>query len=106
MVLFRKDFRDFMQYTQRSFENNINCYQPETYGDGVYHPLGAISKDDYEDGDIFRVYETWREIQANVDRRSEERTLARALKYRKFGLLKAGLQGGVDRPTLARAEVE
>ncbi len=106
MVLFRKDFADFMRYTERSFKLNINCYQPETYEAGVYHPLGVVTKRDYELGDVFRVYETWKTVQANVDRRSEERTLARARKYLRFGLLKAGIVGGIDRPTLARAEVE
>ena len=106
MVLFRKDFRDFLRYTQRSFEENINCYQPESYGDGVFHPLGAASKEDFERGDIFRAYETWKTMQAHVDRRSRERMLARARKYRRYDLLKPGIQGGIDRPTLARAEVE
>lgn len=106
MVLFRKDFEDFMRYTRRSFEENINCYQPETYGEGVFHPLGAVSKEDYESGQLFRAYETWRRIQEHVDRRSQERTLARARKYVRYGLLRAGVQGGIDRPTLARAEVE
>lgn len=106
MVLFRKTFSDFMQYTQRSFENNINCYQPESYGDGVFHPLGACPKEDYERGNIFRVYETWKSIQENVDRRSQEKMMTRMRKYKKYGLLKAGILGGVDRPTLARSEVE
>lgn len=106
MVLLRRNFWDFMQYTQRSFENSINCYQPTSYGDGVFHPLGAVSRRDYERGDVFRAYETWKVIQENVDQRSEEKTLHRARKYHKYGLLKAGIQGGIDRPTLARAEVE
>jgi len=106
MVLFRKTFDDFFKYTRRSFEQSVNCYQPETYGDGIYHPLGTAPSRDVERGDVFRVYETWKTVQQRVDRRSEERTLARARKYRRFGLLKAGIQGGVDRPTLARAEVE
>jgi radical SAM superfamily enzyme YgiQ (UPF0313 family) len=106
VVLFRKSFSDFMQYTRRSFEDNINCYQPQRYGDGVFHPLGLCPRTDYEKGDAFRVYETWRQIQANVNQRSQEKLLARARKYRKYGLLKPGIQGGVDRPTLARAEVE
>ena len=106
MVLFRKDFSDFMRYTQRSFEEGINCYQPERYSDGVLHPLGVASREDYEAGQPFRTYETWRRIQEHVDRRSQERTLARARKYLRYGLLRAGVQGGIDRPTLARAEVE
>ncbi len=106
MVLYRKTFEDFLEYTRRSFENNINCYQPKTYADGVFHPLGCAPKADHERGDHFRVYESWKVIQEHVERRSEEKTIARARKYRKYGLLKAGIQGGVDRPTLARAEVE
>ncbi|MFQ5964638.1 MAG: B12-binding domain-containing radical SAM protein [Candidatus Scalinduaceae bacterium] len=106
MVLFRRNFRDFMQYTQRNFENNVNCYQPESYGDGVFHPLGVVPREDYERGDIFRVYETWKRAQENVDKRSEEKTLIRARKYKKYGLLKAGILGGIDRPTLVRSEVE
>ena len=106
MVLFRKDFRDFFRYTKRSFENNINCYQPSSYGDGVFHPLGCATFEDHEKGAVFRVYETWKVIQENIDRRSEERTLSRARKYHKYGLLKAGIQGGIDRPALGRSEVE
>jgi hypothetical protein len=106
MVLFRKDFRDFMQYTQRSFEENINCYQPESYGEGVFHPLGVASREHVERGDVFRVYETWKTVQAHVDRRSRERLLARTRKYLRFGLLKPGIMGGIDRPNLVRAEVE
>jgi radical SAM superfamily enzyme YgiQ (UPF0313 family) len=106
MVLFRKNFHDFMQYTRRSFENNINCYQPKSYGPGIFHPLGTCPKEDHERGDIFRVYESWVPIQEHVDRRSREKMIARARKYRKHGLIKAGIQGGIDRPTLARAEVE
>jgi radical SAM superfamily enzyme YgiQ (UPF0313 family) len=106
MVLFRRTCDDFMQYTRRSFENNINCYQPHEYGPGVFHPLGTAPRQDCESGDIFRVYETWKSVQENVDRRAAEKLLQRARKYRRFGLLKAGIQGGIDRPTLARAEVE
>jgi radical SAM superfamily enzyme YgiQ (UPF0313 family) len=106
MVLYRQDFGDFMRYTRRSFEHNINCYQPESYGDGVFHPLGAASRADHEAGTPFRVYETWRAIQAHVDGRSREKTLSRTRKYLRYGLLKPGIQGGIDRPTLARAEVE
>jgi hypothetical protein len=95
-----------MQYTRRSFENNINCYQPSDYGPGVYHPLGVVPRRDWESGDVFRVYETWKKVQENVDRRSGAKLLQRARKYKKYGLLKAGIQGGIDRPTLARAEVE
>jgi radical SAM superfamily enzyme YgiQ (UPF0313 family) len=105
-VLFRKSFQDFMRYTQRSFEENINCYQPESYGDGVFHPLGAVSKDDFQRGDVFRVYETWKTVQAHVDQRSRERLMGRTRQYFRYGLLKPGIQGGIDRPTLARAEVE
>ena len=57
-------------------------------------------------GDLFRVYETWKDVQEHVDRRSSEKLVSRARKYKKYGLIKAGIQGGVDRPTLARAEVE
>jgi radical SAM superfamily enzyme YgiQ (UPF0313 family) len=106
MVLFRKDFRDFMQYTHRSFEENINCYQPESYGEGVFHPLGVASKEHVEHGHVFRVYETWKTVQAHVDQRSRERSLARTRKYLRYGLLKPGIQGGIDRPNLVRAEVE
>ena len=107
MVLFRKEFRDFMRYTQRSFENNINCYQPESYGDGVFHPLGVVSKEDYESGDIFRVYETWKRVQENINSRSEEKALIRARKYKKYGLLKAGILGGIDSTAAsAQSEVE
>jgi radical SAM superfamily enzyme YgiQ (UPF0313 family) len=106
MVLFRKTFSDFMQYTQRSFENNINCYQPETYSEGVFHPLGVCSKADFESGNVFRVYESWKPIQENVDRRSREKMWTRSRKYKNYGLLRAGVLGGVDRLTLARSEVE
>jgi radical SAM superfamily enzyme YgiQ (UPF0313 family) len=106
MILFRKGFGDFMRYTQRSFENNINCYQPESYGDGVFHPLGVCPREDYERGEIFRVYETWRRVQENIDRRSKEKMMLRTRKYREYGLLKAGILGGLDRATLARLEVE
>jgi radical SAM superfamily enzyme YgiQ (UPF0313 family) len=106
MVLFRRKFEDFMQYTKRSFENNINCYQPESYGDGIYHPLGVVSREDYESGNIFRVYENWKLVQEYIDLRSEEKTLKRALKYRKYGLLKAGILGGIDRKTASQLEVE
>jgi radical SAM superfamily enzyme YgiQ (UPF0313 family) len=106
MVLFRKTFADFLAYTRRSFEDNVNCYQPRSYGPGVFHPLGVCPREDYDRGDFFRVYESWKPIQENVDRRSQEKVIARARKYRKHGLLKAGIQGGIDRPTLARAEVE
>ncbi len=106
MVLFRKTFQDFMTYTRRSFEENINCYQPSSYGDGVLHPLGACPKQDFENGDIFRVYETWKGVQANIEKRSEEKAISRMKKYKRFGLLKAGIQGGVDRPTLARTVKE
>lgn len=106
MVLFRKTFDDFLAYTRRSFEENVNCYQPASYGPGVFHPLGAAARQDCERGDVFRAYETWKQIQRHVDQRSEEKTLSRARKYRHYGLLKAGIQGGVDRPTLARSEVE
>ena len=106
MVLFRKNFQDFLQYTRRSFEENINCYQPESYGDGIFHPLGVASKEHVERGDIFHVYETWKTVQAHVDRRSRERLMERTRRYFRHGLLKPGIQGGIDRPTLARAEVE
>ena len=106
MVLMRRTFQDFLEYTRRSFEQNINCYQPETYGDGIFHPLGVVPRSDYDSGDLFRVYESWKDVQEHVDRRSSEKMLARARKYKKYGLIKAGIQGGVDRPTLARAEVE
>jgi hypothetical protein len=106
MVLFRQNFKDFYLYTKRSFENNINCYQPASYEDGVFHPLGCCTVEDAERGTIFRAYETWKRIQENIDRRSEERTLYRMRKYHKYGLLKAGIQGGIDRPALGRVEVE
>jgi hypothetical protein len=106
MVLFRKSFQDFYTYTKRSFENNINCYQPSSYGDGVFHPLGCARVEDAQNGSAFRVYETWKTVQANIDRRSQERTLYRMRKYHKYGLLRAGIQGGIDRPTLGRSEVE
>jgi radical SAM superfamily enzyme YgiQ (UPF0313 family) len=106
MVLLRSTFADFLAYTRRSFENNINCYQPKSYGGGIFHPLGTCPREDYQKGDIFRVYESWKPIQDHVDRRSGEKAIARARKYRKHGLIKAGIQGGIDRPTLARAEVE
>ncbi len=106
MVLMRRTFDDFFAYTRRSFEENINCYQPKEYGPGIYHPLGAVPRQDHASGDLFRVYETWKTVQEHVDRRSAEKLLARARKYKKYGLLKAGIQGGIDRPTLARSEVE
>jgi hypothetical protein len=106
MVLTRKNFDDFLQYTERSFTNNINCYQPERYGEGVFHPLGCVPKDDYESGDYFRVYETWKGVQENIDRRSRERALARSMKYMKYGLLKVGITGGIDRPSADGGELE
>jgi radical SAM superfamily enzyme YgiQ (UPF0313 family) len=106
MVLFRKTFDDFLQYTRRSFEDNMNCYQPKVYADGIYHPLGVCTRGDYERGDYFKVYETWKGVQENIDRRSEEKTLSRLRKYKRYALMHAGIQGGVDRPTLARSEVE
>jgi radical SAM superfamily enzyme YgiQ (UPF0313 family) len=106
MVLFRRTFDDFLRYTRRSFERNINCYQPHEYGTGVYHPLGVVQRSAYESGDVFGVYEAWKAVQENVERRSAEKLVPRVRKYRHFGLLKAGIKGGIDRPTLARAEVE
>lgn len=106
MVLFRKSFDDFLQYTKRSFERNINCYQPESYGEGLFHPLGVAPIEDYKSGDIFRVYEAWKKIQANIDRRSNERMLLRFRKYQEYGLTKVGIKGGVDRGSLRDEEVE
>lgn len=106
MVLFRKAFFDFMDYTRRCFENNINCYQPTSYDDGVFHPLGVCPKEDYENGDIFKVYETWKPIQEYVNQRSSEKSLMRAKKYKKYGLLKVGITGGINLKTLAQSEVE
>jgi radical SAM superfamily enzyme YgiQ (UPF0313 family) len=106
MVLFRRDFSDFMEYTRRSFEDSVNCYQPEAYGEGVFHPLGACPRADFESGDTFRVYERWKIVQEYIDRRSEEKSISRMRKYRRYGLVKAGVQGGIDRPTLARFNVE
>lgn len=106
MVMFRRDFKDFMTYTKRSFENSINCYQPESYGDGVFHPLGIVPREDYESGDIFRVYKNWEKIREHIDHRSEEKALFRALKYKKYSLMKAGILGGMDRLELARSEIE
>lgn len=106
MVLMRRTFDDFLSYTRRSFENNINCYQPASYGGGIFHPLGVVPRVDYDKQDLFRVYETWKTMQEHVERRSSEKLVSRALKYKKYGLIKVGMQGGVDRPTLARAEVE
>ena len=106
MTLMRKTFHDFLRYTQRSFELNINCYQPDTYDEGPYHPLGVAATDDVQHGRSLRAYERWKQIQRHVDRRSSERLLARTKKYKKYGLLKAGVHGGIDRPTLARAQAE
>lgn len=106
MVLFRKGFWDFMKYTQRSFENNINCYQPESYGGGIFHPLGVVTKEDYERGDVFRVYETWKRVQENINYRSGEKALIRARKYKKFGILKAGILGGIDSTAITGSEIE
>lgn len=106
MVLFRKDFADFMRYTKRSFENNINCYQPGSYGDGVFHPLGACPREDYEGGDIFRVYESWKRVKANIDVRSREKMMVRVRKYKKYGLMRAGILGGIDHPALSGWDVE
>ena len=106
MVLFRKDFEDFLRYTRRSFEQNINCYQPSEYEPGVFHPLGACPITDYERGEVFRVYETWKSVQENIDRRSQEKAIARMRKYKQYGMLSAGILGGIDRPTSGRAYVE
>jgi radical SAM superfamily enzyme YgiQ (UPF0313 family) len=106
MVLFRKTFSDFMEYTRECFENNINCYRPARYGTGVFHPLGVCSEADYENGNIFSVYESWKLIQAYVNQRSSEKALMRAKKYKKYGLSKAGITGGVNLKTQAHLEVE
>lgn len=106
MVLFRKSFDDFLRYTRRSFEQNINCYQPESYDDGAFHPLGVASRDDVARGDVLRVYESWKKIQHHVDRRSAERMLARMCKYREYGLEQFGIRGRIDRGSPSRSEVE
>lgn len=106
MVLFRKSFEDFFAYTRRSFEENINCYQPESYDDGAFHPLGVAPRDDVARGDVLRVYESWKKIQQHVDRRSAERVLVRMRKYREYGLEQFGLRGGIDRGSPSRSEVE
>ena len=106
MVLFRKSFDDFMQYTKRNFEMNINCYQPELYEKGLFHPLGVAPIEDYKSGDVFRVYETWKKIQKHIDRRSNERMLLRAQKYQEYGLMKVGIKGGIDRGSPRYIEVE
>ncbi len=106
MILFRKSFSDFMEYTKHSFENNINCYQPESYAEGLLHPLGAAPRADCERGEPFRVYETWKGVQENIDRRSQEKMLQRARKYRKFGLDRAGILGGIDRAGPIQGETE
>jgi radical SAM superfamily enzyme YgiQ (UPF0313 family) len=107
MVLFRKSFEDFMQYTKRSFMRNINCYQPESYGHGIFHPLGVVPVKDFEHGEIFKVYEMWKGIQEHIDQRSREKALIRARKYKKYGLLKAGILGGIDNTMVsAQSELE
>ena len=65
-----------------------------------------MSREDYERRDIFRVYETWKRVQENIERRAGEKTLIRVREYKKYGLLKAGISGSIDRPTLAQLEVE
>ncbi|NWG01873.1 MAG: cobalamin B12-binding domain-containing protein [Syntrophaceae bacterium] len=106
MVLFRKSFEDFLQFTQRNFERNINCHQPESYEEGLFHPLGAAPIEDYHRGDVFRVYETWKKIQTHIDRRSNERILMRTQKYQEYGLMKVGIKGGIDRGSPRYIEVE
>jgi radical SAM superfamily enzyme YgiQ (UPF0313 family) len=106
MVLFRKSFSDFLQYTKRSFELNINCYQPESYEKGLFHPLGVAPIEDCKRGDVFRVYETWKRIQKHIDRRSNERILLRGRKYQEHGLTKVGIKGGVDRGSPHYDEIE
>ena len=106
MVLFRKNFDDFLQYTKRNFEMNINCYQPESYDKGLFHPLGVASIEDDKCGDVFRVYENWKKIQEHIDRRSNERILLRAKKYQEYGLTKVGIKGGIDRGSPRYIEVE
>jgi hypothetical protein len=106
MVLFRKSFDDFLHYTKRSFELNINCYQPESYEKGLFHPLGVAPIEDYKRGDVFRVYETWKKIQKHIDQRSNERILSRTRKYQEFGLTKVGIKGGIDRGSPHYDEIE
>lgn len=106
MVLFRKTFEDYMQYTKRSFQENINCYQPEEYGAGIFHPLGCVAQADYDRGDLFRVYETWKGVQKNIDQRSRERSRSRMLKYMKHGLYTIGVTGGIDRSGVGNTEQE
>ena len=106
MVLFREGFDDFFEYTRRSFEQNLNCYQPERYDDGRFHPLGVASKESCERGDPLRAYEDWKRIQAHVDRRSAEKMLLRVRKYKQFGLSKIGVKGGTDRGSFGGEEVE
>jgi radical SAM superfamily enzyme YgiQ (UPF0313 family) len=106
MVLFRRTFADFWQYTQRSFQENMNCYQPEQYGDGIFHPLGCASQADYARGDYFRTYETWKEVQKNIDFRSRQRVNSRMAKYMKHGLRTLGVTGGIDRSAVGGGEHE
>jgi len=106
MVLFRKSFDDYLQYTKRNFEMSINCYQPDLYEKGLFHPLGVAPIEDYKRGDDFRVYETWKKIQEHIDRRSNERILLRAQKYQEYGLMKVGIKGGIDRGSPRYIEVE
>jgi radical SAM superfamily enzyme YgiQ (UPF0313 family) len=106
MVLMRKSFEDFLRYTQRSFERNINCYQPKTYEGGIFHPLGVLPKDDFDRGDLFRVYEAWKELQAYIDRQSVKKRGIHLQKIKKYGLKKIGVLGGVDHPACARTEGE
>jgi hypothetical protein len=72
----------------------------------VFHPLGVCSEADYENGNIFSVYESWKLIQAYVNQRSSEKALMRAKKYKKYGLTKVGIAGGVNLMTQAHLEVE
>jgi radical SAM superfamily enzyme YgiQ (UPF0313 family) len=106
MVLFRKSFDDFMAYTRRSFEQNMNCYQPEDYDDGAFHPLGVASKDSCARGEPLAAYEAWKKIQDHVDRRSAEKAMLRVRKYKQFDLAKIGIKGGTDRGSFRGSEVE
>ncbi len=99
MVLFRRTFDDFLTYTRRSFEKELNCYRPEVYSEGLFHPLGCASKQDVAAGQPFRVYEQWQKIQAYADMRTSEKAPFRVARYRKFGLLEAGISGGIEKAT-------
>ena len=73
--------------------NRLGSYQPESYGDGVFHSLEAGSPEHCEQGDTVHVYEISRTMQASIDQRSREPLLlAHTRKYLQYGWLSLGFR--------------